>query len=77
LRAKARYARWREELVIIGDEMGNTIRYYEFQMSEWVRRAEASAEAGQRGHACYAYRQAAMWEGFAVNAKVKFGNNAV
>ena len=69
--------RWGEELVIVRDEMGNTIRYYEFQKSEWIRRAETSADAEQRGHACYAYKQAAMWEGFAGNARVKFGTDAV
>ena len=77
LRGKARYARWREEHIIVGDEMGNTIRWYEFMKKEWERRERDSRAADHVGHACYAARKAKMWEELAINARKQFGNDAV
>jgi len=74
LRAKARVDRWAEELVMVQDQMGNTIRFFKRRSVEWLARAENSWHPG---HICYAHQQADMWQGLAEKAITKFGNNAV
>jgi len=55
--------------------MGNTIRFFEFRESEWLQSAQDSSV--NKGHQCYAYRQADIWMSLARRVKEKFGTNAV
>jgi hypothetical protein len=77
LRGKARYERWREEHITVRDEMGNTIRWYEWMKKEWERREKDSMAAGHIGHASYAAKKANMWQKLANHARKQFGNDAV
>jgi hypothetical protein len=77
LRAKARYERWKEEHQTVRDEMGNTIRFYEFKRDQWAGRAERSRGSRNMGHVCFAMRQVDMWGEMAKRARCKFGNDAI
>ena len=61
LRAKARYARWCEEEVLLRTEMDSSMRWHRHQNSEWLRRVESANSAGLPGHEAYARKQAFLW----------------
>jgi hypothetical protein len=77
LRAKARYARWCEEETTVKDEMGNTLRYYKWELDKCETRAKCSESDGNAGHACYAWQQASMWRALLEEAELIFGSNAM
>jgi hypothetical protein len=58
LRARAKMSRWKEEIVLIPQEMQWTVRFFEFKCREWEEHRKSSVSAGQRS---YAARQRAMW----------------
>jgi hypothetical protein len=60
-RAKARYTRWVEEVKIVGSEMEWTVAWFESMQRIWERRFLEAKEGGQRGHGCYAKKQALIW----------------
>jgi len=70
LRAKARQDRWEEEVTLVQDQMGNTVRFFEFRQQEWL--ARASGLPITQGHRCYAYEQADLWGALAQRAKRTF-----
>jgi hypothetical protein len=61
LRAKARYDRWKEELVVVKNEMTWTLLWFERQEREWERRAFWAETHSMQGHRCYAEKQVIMW----------------
>jgi hypothetical protein len=72
LRAKARFDRFDEEVLLVKHEMGWTIRWFENQISCWTDRAEKSMKGGLPGHQAYAEKQIAMWRNFARQAREGF-----
>jgi hypothetical protein len=61
LRAKARYDRWKEDLVLVKNEMMWTLAWFEKQEREWKRRALWAETHRMHGHRCYAEKQVIMW----------------
>jgi len=59
---------------MVQDQMGNTIRYFEYRQTEWLERA--ARDPISEGQRCYAYQQADVWESLARRSKEKFGDNA-
>jgi hypothetical protein len=62
LRAHTRMLRWKEELILTQHEMTWTTLYFRYLSRRWKAWADAAGLAEKLGHACYAYRQEAMWE---------------
>ncbi|KAH8085973.1 hypothetical protein BXZ70DRAFT_900016, partial [Cristinia sonorae] len=60
LRAWARLERWKEEEVLVSNEVDWVRRFFQFQQNTWRVRASGIGTDGQRA---YAAREAAMWEG--------------
>lgn len=60
LRAKARAARWGEELNITSHEMVWTRRYFEGRAEKWLELVKGPMSVTE-GHTCYALRQALFW----------------
>jgi hypothetical protein len=75
LRAKARVDRWNEDRIMIQDQMGNTIRYFQRMEAQWLQRAERTEQQSE-GHRCYAYQQADIWSSLAQRAVKSFRKNA-
>jgi hypothetical protein len=75
LRSKARYDRWKEELLIVQHEMKWTILWFKHQMEEWKGRLKRSMEEKKLGHIAYAEKQVAMWEMFMREAEHGFGKS--
>jgi hypothetical protein len=61
LRAKARYDRWNEELLLVRYEMTWALTWYAYQRREWERRAVWAEMQHLSGHRCYAEKQVVMW----------------
>jgi hypothetical protein len=61
----------------VKDEMGNTVRYYQWEVGNWQDRAKSSESVGRLGHACYAWQQAWRWTALLEEAQTTFGNKAV
>jgi len=59
IRAKSRYDRWHEELLISSHEMVWVPLWFQHQAQEWRDRAMQQSD---QGLAAYAYQQAANWE---------------
>jgi hypothetical protein len=74
LRAKARAERAQEEEMTVLEEMGSTIRWYQFHKQKWQARAIHALQSPQQGmgHHLYAERQVAMWERLAEVAEKSF-----
>jgi hypothetical protein len=71
-RAKARYSRWMEEVVIVRNEMEWTVSWFENEQHKWEGRLHIAQEEGRSGHACYGKKQALMWEEMKQEAKNAF-----
>ncbi|KAH9840335.1 uncharacterized protein C8Q71DRAFT_722022 [Rhodofomes roseus] len=67
LREKAKCDRWREQLVLVGEEMQQTARSFEFKARQWKMRCHGSS-----GHQAYARRQAALWLSLAADARAAY-----
>jgi hypothetical protein len=74
LKAKARYDRWNEEVILIPHEMVWTTTYFNRQSALWQRRAETAQLENLFGHSAYALRQKSIWEKFSSQAKISFSN---
>jgi len=61
LRAKARYDRWNEELLLVRYEMTWALKWYAYQQRDWERRANWAEMRHLCGHRCYAEKQVVMW----------------
>lgn len=72
LRAKAWFDRWKEESVLVPSEMDWTVRFFKHKAGQWTDRRSKAVADGLPGHACYAARQEAMWNKFAVQAQEQF-----
>ncbi|KAF8816593.1 hypothetical protein BYT27DRAFT_7076625 [Phlegmacium glaucopus] len=72
LRARAQHHRWKEELILVGYEMGWTVRYYMYQSGIWMERRTVAVAAGDNGAAAYAARKAAMWMDISATAGAQF-----
>jgi hypothetical protein len=69
LKAKARYCRWKEELVLVRHEMCWVVKWFQGEESEWKRRARESKEAG---HKAYAEKKVLLYQCFAKDALQRF-----
>ncbi|KAH7906220.1 hypothetical protein BJ138DRAFT_1016595 [Hygrophoropsis aurantiaca] len=74
LKAKARYLRWEEELVIVKHEMSWTINWFNGRRDKWRELAKLGSDPGQKA---YAEKQIAMWGAFSENATEAFDGKAV
>lgn len=72
LRAKARFDRWEEEVKLVTNEMRWTGLWFDYQHNVWAGRAEGSSQQGLKGHSCYAWKQAGMWEKLARDGREIF-----
>ena len=61
LRAKARYDRWNEELLLVRQEMTWVLAWYAHQQREWERRSIWAETQQLNGHRSYAKKQTVMW----------------
>ena len=69
-RSKARAYRWREEVLLVTEEMRRTIYFLEWKANWWVERASARADAPsrvQRGISAYAAKQGAIHRAIAMS----------
>ncbi|TFK79239.1 hypothetical protein K466DRAFT_505889, partial [Polyporus arcularius HHB13444] len=57
-RSSAQYARWKEEVDILLEEMRRTIRFFVFWERWWLARAQVKEDTGERGEAAYDRRYA-------------------
>ncbi|KAF5338268.1 hypothetical protein D9611_014611 [Ephemerocybe angulata] len=73
IRAKSRYDRWTEELVILKAEMEWFVQFTEYRKLKAESWAELSTTEGARS---YAYRHADMWKRMGADALVKFQEKA-
>ena len=69
LRAKARKARWEEEMELVTSEMGWTINCFQYHEKVWKERAE---QAKGPGHAAYAWKQSSIWRKWTKTAEDTF-----
>jgi hypothetical protein len=74
LRAKARYKRWEEEVLILKHEMIWTQKWFEHQKQKWEKRMEDAKMASRMGHHAYAAKQVRIWSRFGEHAGTEFGN---
>lgn len=77
LRAKARYERWKEEDILVQDEMQRTINFFHKQKGYWELRASKSLDSGLKGHGSYASQQAVMWQKMGEDAQQTFSKCGV
>lgn len=77
LRAKARFDRWSEELIIVGHEMRWTVAWFEHQRGEWLKRTRKREVESNPGKKAYAEKQIAMWEMFVEEAKRGFAGKMI
>lgn len=73
MKARARALRWKEELELIPEEIRRYIVTMEYECDEWHSRAHNRTDVSpelQEGLAAYAARQAAMYRGLGLRAKV-------
>jgi predicted dithiol-disulfide oxidoreductase (DUF899 family) len=75
LRAKARYQRWVEELIIVENEMKWTLEWFTNQEENWKRRVEWAKDEKLEGHMCYAEKQINLWQRMKERCKNTWGNN--
>ncbi|EPS98310.1 hypothetical protein FOMPIDRAFT_59073, partial [Fomitopsis schrenkii] len=68
LRQKARSDRWKEQHVLVQEEMKQTVRTFEWKASRW----DSLQGHIRPGHQSYARRQSALWRGMAVAAREEF-----
>jgi hypothetical protein len=61
--------RWKEEVELVGYEMGWTVRYFAHNREVWEERRKNAKHAGP---ASYAARKAAMWGDIATDADNAF-----
>lgn len=65
-KARAREARWAEEVLLLSEEMRRTQVFLEWEKDQWMQRASArtfETDADCEGSAAYAKRQAALRAG--------------
>ncbi|KII83158.1 hypothetical protein PLICRDRAFT_119732, partial [Plicaturopsis crispa FD-325 SS-3] len=72
LRAKARYERWEEEVLIVGNEMQWTVLWFMHQKNCWIKRRDQCGEENTNGHRIYAQKQIGMWDMFIAEGKRGF-----
>ena len=72
LRAKARFDRWNEELILVPHEMQWTVLWFEYQSKVWTKRATESVGQGKEGHRAYAFKQVEMWDKFSAQGRKSF-----
>ena len=77
LRAKARYDRWEEELMMVVHEMEWTTLWFKHEEESWKRRAEVSEEVGNLGKSAYGWKQVKMWKEFRKEAVKAFRGKAI
>ncbi|KAF5341217.1 hypothetical protein D9611_005928 [Ephemerocybe angulata] len=73
IRAKSRFDRWTEELVMLKAEMEWFVRFTEYRKLKAESWAELSSTEGAKS---YAYRHANMWKRMGADALVKFREKA-
>jgi hypothetical protein len=72
LRAKSRVDRWREELILVENEMQWTLLWFENQANIWRERAEREDSILPVGHKAYAKKQQKLWKTFQRKSSDKF-----
>jgi hypothetical protein len=72
LRAKARHARWAEEVTIVKNEMVWTHLWFKHQVETWESRQRASKLLMSEGHEIYAAKQVWVWKQFLESATEAF-----
>ena len=77
LQAKAWFDRWEEEVKLVRNEMRWTGLWLDYHSNLWARRAERSSQQGLKGHSCYAWKQARMWETLARDAREIFSTASI
>jgi hypothetical protein len=73
LRAKARHERWKEEVMIVENEMTGIKLWFEHQIQVWEDRKQRSTSSG---HRVFAAKQVWVWMTFLSDAS-KFFTEAV
>jgi len=66
LRARANRNRWEEELILVGYEMGWSVRYFLHHAAVWEEHGKGAALSP--GAVAYAARQVARWNQMAASA---------
>ncbi|KAH8096967.1 hypothetical protein BXZ70DRAFT_866835, partial [Cristinia sonorae] len=61
LRAWARHERWKEEELLVSNEVDWVRRFFEHQKNAWHSRATGT---GTPGNQAYAARESEIWRGF-------------
>jgi hypothetical protein len=69
LRAKARHERWKEEVMIVENEMTWIKLWFEHQIQVWEDRKKRSTSSG---HRVFAAKQVGMWRTFLSDACESF-----
>ena len=72
LRAKARNQRWKEEIIILQNEMIWTQLWFQHQVQVWEERKRFAAESLSDGHKVYAAKQIWVWKTFLDDARHSF-----
>ena len=70
MRASARFQRWDEEVNLLKHEMQWTVAFFRHRKEKWTGLGEM--EEAKSGLACYAFRQANVWEQFEKEAEDLF-----
>jgi hypothetical protein len=73
LRAKARVDRWREEQILVKNEMQWTLLWFQNQAKLWRERSEREDSDLPLGHKSYAIKQQKLWNAFQKKAEERFG----
>jgi hypothetical protein len=72
-RAKARYQRWKEEVLILEHEMVWTELWFGYQKQKWEDWMKTSGSEAKAGHYAYAAKQVGIWSQFVEAARKEFG----
>ena len=64
LRAKARVDRWREELILVKNEMQWTKLWFQNQSNLWRERSKMEDDVLPIGHQTYAIKKQKIWDAF-------------
>jgi hypothetical protein len=72
LRAKARFDRWQEELILVKHEMQWTILWFQYQANLWRERSERVDSIFPIGHISYAKKQQKLWNALERKSSERF-----
>ena len=72
LQAKGRVDRWREELILLKNEMQWTKLWFQNQSNLWRERSKMADGVLPIGHQAYAIKQQKIWDAFVKKSSNRF-----